>query len=659
MPRQSDPLTPPPSGTQTQRAAHHRHAPGLAIDTVAANYSRIRPAAVSPPTTPYSSRHDKLSFRLRSNSGLSLHTNEDALRRYTDYNSDGSPRTPTFDSSVTWGSIDGVTVGPRALPRRQVPPPQQQPGQALPIPDFFSQKTFQALLANPSTRDRFVRFARRSGAGADIDFLLGVATYARSLAQFVDQLSSVPKPVDLPFSVSRSLNVDLKHLSGSVLPGLDSVFAESRQYVEQRVRDDVLPGFVAQQLSLRAAAALTDERTSRASDLRGLGTAFCLADAEVTDNPIISASDGFLSLTGYTKEEVLLRSCSFLQGARTDQRTALRISEALGQGKETTEVILNYRRDSWPFWNLLCIFPITDNSGLVRRYLGAQINVSETLARDDDILRSLSYGPLEPDSSDAEADDDSPVGRRPSTRDCGPERKTSSRPRSGSARGFFKQFKKSSSGTPTSAHASSGSISHPSTSSISVDSKPDTPTHYSRFLLLRQSDPSPTTSSNRASRVPSLRVAYASPAALEALDITAGPAAFQHDDVFSFLSDEVGSPSVTKSFRATVQQRVLREGQCERLNVVVGSSRGGGGGGQHRRQTSMSISLTSRSTNDVRDGLGDKDKDRRPSRPVSRSGFASLVGGEASRADMFASHWAPLKDAAGLVEYVVVILTPA
>ncbi|KAH7353326.1 hypothetical protein B0T11DRAFT_116848 [Plectosphaerella cucumerina] len=653
MPRQSDPLTPPPSGAQ-RAGLYHKHAPGLAIDTVAANFSRIRPAAVSPPVTPYSARHDKLSSRLRSNSGLSLHTNEDALRRYTDYNSDGSPRTPTFDSSVTWGSIDGVASGSRQTPRRTMPPPTpHQPEQAaLPIPDFFSQKVFQAVLANPSTRDRFVRFARRSGAAADIDFLLGIATYARSLAQFVDQLSSVPRPVDLPFSVSRSLNVDLKHLSNSVLPGLDSVFSESKQFVEQRVRDDVFPSFVAQQLSLRAAAALTDDRTSRASDLRGLGTAFCLADAEVADNPIISVSDGFLSLTGYTKEEVLLRSCSFLQGARTDQQTAARISEAVSQGKESTEVILNYRRDSWPFWNMLCLFPITDTNGIVRRYLGAQINVSETLANTDDILRSLSYGPLEPEGSDAEADgDDSPVGRRPSTRDCGPDRKGSSRPRSGSTRGFFKQFKKSSSSSSSHSHTPSGSISLPSASSISVDSRPDTLTHYSRFLLLRQSDPSP--ASNRVSRVPSLRVAYASPAALEALDITASPAAFQHDDVFSFLSDEAGSPSVTKSFRSTVQQRVLREGHCERLNVVLG------GGKQHRRGTSMSISLTSRSTSDIRDGLEARDKDRRPSRPVSRSGFASFVGGETSKAEVLASHWAPLKDAAGLVEYVVVILTPA
>ncbi|KAH6685849.1 hypothetical protein F5X68DRAFT_209406 [Plectosphaerella plurivora] len=648
MPRQSDPLTPPHSGAQ-RAGLYHKHAPGLAIDTVAANFSRIRPAAVSPPVTPYSARHDKLSHRLRSNSGLSLHTNEDALRRYTDYNSDGSPRTPTFDNSVTWGSIDGVASGSRQTPRRPMPPPPQQTEQALPIPDFFSQKVFQAVLANPSTRDRFVRFARKSGATADIDFLLGIATYARSLAQFVDQLSSVPRPVDLPFSVSRSLNVDLKHLSSSVLPGLDTVFSESKHFVEQRVRDEVFPGFVAQQLSLRAAAALTDERTSRASDLRGLGTAFCLADAEVVDNPIISVSDGFLSLTGYTKEEVLLRSCSFLQGARSDQQTAARISEAVGQGKESTEVILNYRRDSWPFWNMLCLFPITDTNGIVRRWLGAQINVSETLANTDDILRSLSYGPLEPDSSDAEFDgDDSPVGRRPSTRDCGPDRKSNSRPRSGSTRGFFKQFKKSSSSS-THSHTPSGSISLPSASSISIDSKPDTLNHYSRFLLLRQSDPSPT--SHRISKVPSLRVAYASPAALEALDINASPAAFQHDDVFSFLSDEVGSPSVTKSFRSTVQQRVLREGHCERLNVVLSRSQ------PHRRQTSMSISLTSRSTSDIRDGLSDKE--RRPSRPVSRSGFASFVGGETSRADMLASHWAPLKDAAGLVEYVVVILTPA
>jgi len=41
---------------------------------------------------------------------------------------------------------------------------------------------------------------------------------------------------------------------------------------------------------------------------------FVIADMTAPDCPIRYASDGFLELTGYTREEITDRNCRFLQG---------------------------------------------------------------------------------------------------------------------------------------------------------------------------------------------------------------------------------------------------------------------------------------------------------------------------------------------------------
>ena len=42
---------------------------------------------------------------------------------------------------------------------------------------------------------------------------------------------------------------------------------------------------------------------------------FCIADPHLPDCPIVFASDAFLELTGYSREEILGRNCRFLQAS--------------------------------------------------------------------------------------------------------------------------------------------------------------------------------------------------------------------------------------------------------------------------------------------------------------------------------------------------------
>jgi len=107
---------------------------------------------------------------------------------------------------------------------------------------------------------------------------------------------------------------------------------------------------------------------------------FVITDPTLPDNPIVFASGGFLSLTGYKLEQVLGRNCRFLQGPRTDARAVAKIRDAIKSGRDVQIVLLNYKIDSTTFWNHFFIAALRDDKGDVVNFLGVQIEVSERVA---------------------------------------------------------------------------------------------------------------------------------------------------------------------------------------------------------------------------------------------------------------------------------------
>ena len=91
--------------------------------------------------------------------------------------------------------------------------------------------------------------------------------------------------------------------------------------------------------------------------------------------PIVYASDAFLKLTGYAKNEVLGHNCRFLGGTDTDTSTLHLIRESIKTEQPCTVRILNYRKDKSSFWNFLHISPVRDASGkvILTEYLLAEI----------------------------------------------------------------------------------------------------------------------------------------------------------------------------------------------------------------------------------------------------------------------------------------------
>ncbi|KAI4318598.1 hypothetical protein MLD38_032279 [Melastoma candidum] len=114
-----------------------------------------------------------------------------------------------------------------------------------------------------------------------------------------------------------------------------------------------------------------------ATSLERIEKNFVITDPRLPDNPIIFASDSFLELTEYTREEVLGRNCRFLQGPETDQATVSKVRDAIREQTEITVQLINYTKTGKKFWNLFHLQPVRDQKGELQYFIGVQLDGSD------------------------------------------------------------------------------------------------------------------------------------------------------------------------------------------------------------------------------------------------------------------------------------------
>nr|AML79471.1 putative LOV domain-containing protein [Cylindrocystis brebissonii] len=113
---------------------------------------------------------------------------------------------------------------------------------------------------------------------------------------------------------------------------------------------------------------------------------FVITDPRQPDHPIVYASDGFLKLSEYERDEVVGRNCRFLQGPETDRRTVMEIRDAIREVRPCQVSIVNYTKSGKLFWNLFHLAPIfSPDDGRVVNFVGVQTmlkDLSPDLARE-------------------------------------------------------------------------------------------------------------------------------------------------------------------------------------------------------------------------------------------------------------------------------------
>ena len=478
-------------------------------------------------------------------------------------------------------------------------------------------------------------------------------------------------PLGLPPMLSRQLNTDIKRFAHTILPGLESIFFEASRHVRNRIARDAFPGFVQAQFTHCTSAALSNGTSGIGSpklEYPGLGESFCISAAAPQDGAIMAASDAFAAITGCRLSEVFSRSCRFLQGPSTDKAAIHRINTGLKEGREISELIVNYRRDGGAFWNLLTLSPLRDQHGRLRYWLGAQIDVSESVTSTRDLLRVLNRGHNPNMAAEVNSMTGSTVsseadsrGDRPWERDEPPlSREGSVRPNSRT--NLLHQFRKGQRTPSPPAQSTPEKSTHRTglggrglrlfaQEYLPRAQAPSLPSVYSYYFVLGcdQSDPGATiqrqpTPTVGPRRRPSLKlhVAFHSEAVAELLPLRGD---VRGVGIFQVLEYYAHSPSITKSFKSLVRERI-EFGKPVSAELLIDRSRFAFFGG--RRATRLNNNSGNRpgSSTDfdhIRSGSGDKLE-----RKMAKGW----------RHEKLMSHWTPLKGASGEVEWVILVLAP-
>ncbi|XP_077997562.1 voltage-gated delayed rectifier potassium channel KCNH8-like [Glandiceps talaboti] len=113
----------------------------------------------------------------------------------------------------------------------------------------------------------------------------------------------------------------------------------------------------------------------------GTHSNFVLGNAQVANGyPIVYCSDGFCELTGFTRAEVMQKSCAckFLYGADTADDKKGEIENALEHRQELKTELIFQKKSKTPFWCLLDIVPIKNEKGEVVLFLASFKDITKS-----------------------------------------------------------------------------------------------------------------------------------------------------------------------------------------------------------------------------------------------------------------------------------------
>ena len=100
----------------------------------------------------------------------------------------------------------------------------------------------------------------------------------------------------------------------------------------------------------------------------------CLA---TKGTPVIYVSDAFEAHTGYSAQDAIGRSLSFLQGPETEPEAVAAFRKLIATGSAGLIRITNYRKDGTVFSHECAFRPISDSEGTVTHFVAIQKLVAD------------------------------------------------------------------------------------------------------------------------------------------------------------------------------------------------------------------------------------------------------------------------------------------
>lgn len=96
----------------------------------------------------------------------------------------------------------------------------------------------------------------------------------------------------------------------------------------------------------------------------------------------------FEELTGYSRSEVVGSTPRFLQSGETAAEQYGSIRALLARGREWRGVFRNRRKDGSSYWAETTIFPLTDDDGITRNFIGVAEDISEKRQAREQVIKA-------------------------------------------------------------------------------------------------------------------------------------------------------------------------------------------------------------------------------------------------------------------------------
>ncbi|KAM3562465.1 hypothetical protein ARSEF4850_002764 [Beauveria asiatica] len=234
---------------------------------------------------------------------------------------------------------------------------------------LFSQHHLHAIFADSAHLHRFTNFLYRHRPSSVV--LLNYYLSALKALRAINYSNSVLRQMhSLP-------EFDFTHTSAQALDTTNQELKEKADKAFEVLTREDLPAYITHVWIQTVSISIRHRVMGTSSDsCEGLAEVFCLTDPSRPDNPIVFMSEQFNRTTQYGVDYIIGRNCRFLQGPCTNPFSVKRIREKLEAGIEHYETFLNYRRDGTPFMNLVMLAPLYDSRGIIRYFIGAQVDVS-------------------------------------------------------------------------------------------------------------------------------------------------------------------------------------------------------------------------------------------------------------------------------------------
>lgn len=182
----------------------------------------------------------------------------------------------------------------------------------------------------------------------------------------------------------------------------------AKKHLDQKVSKDLLDGCNAmEQLPDSVAEAVgegagdMDQKDfNLVQSIQRSQQCFVITDPGLQDNPIVYASDDFLTLTGYKREEVLGRNCRFLQGTETSTHKLEQLRKAVANGQDVSVTMINYTASGTAFWNKLFIAALRDAQNNIVNFIGVIVKVASPDPDDPEANKRLPGDQTAADSGD-------------------------------------------------------------------------------------------------------------------------------------------------------------------------------------------------------------------------------------------------------------------